>query len=156
MHAEPILTLVDFKAGFEDTARGVVTRMDWVMVIVDPTQASLVLAMHMKKMVKSIRAGQLPATRHLDSAELVTLANRLFQESPLRGALIVLNKIADEKIEAFLRAELTTQGIEPIGIIQDDPDVSEAWLKGSVINGSKTRSDVETIVWELEKTESGG
>jgi len=39
MEGEPLVTLVDFKAGFEDTARGAITSLDWAIVIVDPTLA---------------------------------------------------------------------------------------------------------------------
>lgn len=35
------VTLIDFKAGFEDSARGVMTSLDWAMVVVDPTVASV-------------------------------------------------------------------------------------------------------------------
>ena len=51
--AEPV-TLVDFKAGFEDSARGVLTGLDWAVVVVDPTTASLHMAVHLKRMVRKI------------------------------------------------------------------------------------------------------
>jgi CO dehydrogenase nickel-insertion accessory protein CooC1 len=149
--AEPVVTLIDFKAGFEDSARGVVSGLDWVVVVVDPTQASLVLALHMKQMVRGIRAGQLPATRHLESPDLVALANRLFQEARLQGALFVLNRFPDEKTESFARRQLATSGIEPMGVIRDDPSISDAWLTGASINVSSTRADVQGIVEALEK-----
>jgi CO dehydrogenase nickel-insertion accessory protein CooC1 len=38
------VTLVDFKAGFEDTARGVITGLDWAIVLVDPTVAAVEMA----------------------------------------------------------------------------------------------------------------
>jgi CO dehydrogenase nickel-insertion accessory protein CooC1 len=148
--SEPVVTLIDFKAGFEDTARGVVTAMDWAMVIVDPTQASLALAGHMKSMAEGIRAGQLPATRHLANPELVVLANRLFQETPLRGTLFVLNRIADDSTESFLKRELAAQGIEPIGVIREDPDIRNAGLTGSVIDDSSLRGEVDSLVQTLE------
>jgi CO dehydrogenase nickel-insertion accessory protein CooC1 len=149
--AEPVVTLVDFKAGFEDTARGVVTCMDWAIVIVDPTQASLTLALHMKKMVERVRAGQLPATEHLGNADLVALANRLFREARLRGALFVLNRVADETTMSFLTQQLAQHSIAPIATIYDDPRISDAWLKGTVIQGTHARSDVEAVVHELER-----
>lgn len=54
---DPPLLLVDFKAGFEDSARGVLTGLDWAVVVVDPTTASLHMAIHMKQMVRKIRGG---------------------------------------------------------------------------------------------------
>jgi CO dehydrogenase nickel-insertion accessory protein CooC1 len=150
LREDQVVTLVDFKAGFEDTARGVVARMDWALVIVDPTHASLVLAQHMKKMVEGVRAGQLPSTRHLDNPRLVATANRLIQESPLRGVLFVLNRVADEKIEAFMRHGLAADGIDPIGVLREDPNIGQAWLTGSAIDDSNLVEDVEAIVRKLE------
>lgn len=151
LDAEPVVTLVDFKAGFEDTARGVVTRMDWAVVIVDPTQASLTLALHMKTMAEGIREGRLPATAHLESPDLVILANRLFQQARLRGALFVLNKVADEKTESVLREALANHGIDPIGIIHEDPAIGQAWLMGSAIEDSRTRRDAAAIAQQIER-----
>ncbi len=151
VHGEPVVTLVDFKAGFEDSARGVVTGLDWALVIVDPTQASLALASNMKQMVEGIRSGQLPATRHLESLELVGVANRLFQEARLQAALVVLNRIPDETTEMSLRRMLAGYGIEPIGVIHEDPSIGKAWLTGTSIDVSSCRSDIEAIVQELEK-----
>ncbi|QDV20548.1 CobQ/CobB/MinD/ParA nucleotide binding domain protein [Gimesia panareensis] len=146
----PVVTLVDFKAGFEDTARGVVTGLDLAIVIVDPTQASLALATNMQQMVENMHAGQLPATRHLESPDLVADANRLFQESSLSKVLFILNKITDEKTERFLRQRLSASNIQPIGVIHHDPGFTEAWLTGTTIDDSKTRSDVDLMLQQLE------
>ncbi|MCK4579535.1 MAG: hypothetical protein KAU50_12155 [Candidatus Marinimicrobia bacterium] len=54
------VTLVDFKAGFKDSAWGVITSLDWAIVIVDPTSPAVELAAHMNRMVDQIKAGQLP------------------------------------------------------------------------------------------------
>jgi CO dehydrogenase nickel-insertion accessory protein CooC1 len=152
--AEPVVTLVDFKAGFEDTARGVVTRLDWALVIVDPTRASLTLAGHMKDMVFKLRSGQKPATRHLATAELVATANRLFREAPLRGALFVLNKVDDKETESYMMQQLATHGIVPIGTIFTDRSISDAWLRGNEFRES-AQTDLGAIVTALEKATSG-
>ncbi|RLB42505.1 MAG: hypothetical protein DRH30_04720 [Deltaproteobacteria bacterium] len=112
--AEPLVTLIDFKAGFEDSARGVVTGLDWLIVVVDPTQASLALAFDIEQMVEGVRTGQLPATRHLEDPDLVALANRLFQEARLQRALFVLSRIPDERTESFVKQKLAAHGIEAI------------------------------------------
>jgi CO dehydrogenase nickel-insertion accessory protein CooC1 len=151
VNSQPVVTLVDFKAGFEDTARGVVTGMDWVTVIVDPTQASLALANHMKQMVEAIHAGHLPATKHLGNVALVELANQLFHESPLQGASFVLSKISGEKTESFLRRRLADRGITPIGVIRQNPRIGKAWLTGGVIDDARSRRDAKSVVLELEK-----
>jgi CO dehydrogenase nickel-insertion accessory protein CooC1 len=145
----PVVTLVDFKAGFEDTARGVVTRMDWALVVVDPTQASIVMATQMKKMVERLHAGCLPATRHLESPELVGLAARLFREAPLRGVLFVLNRIADDETEAYLRRRLAACDISPIAAIRNDPEIERAWLTGTAIKPEHAKA--EQLVERLER-----
>jgi len=96
------LTLIDFKAGFEDSARGVLTSLDWAIEIVDPTTAAMQMAVSLKDMVKQIRAGQPPATRHLDVA-LAELAKRIFKQARIRGVLVVLNRITDEEVESYGR-----------------------------------------------------
>ena len=151
MDAEPLVTLIDFKAGFEDSARGVVTGLDWLIVVVDPTQASLALASDIKQMVEGVRTGQLPATRHLDDPDLIALANRLYQEARLRGASYVLSRIRDERTESFVRRELATHAIKPIGTIYEDSAIANAWLTGAALPFPPTSSDLEGIISELEQ-----
>jgi CO dehydrogenase nickel-insertion accessory protein CooC1 len=143
------VTLVDFKAGFEDTARGVITGLDWALVIVDPTVAAIEMAANMRDMVEQMRAGELPATRHLDRPELVVIANKLFADASVKGVLIVMNKIPNEEVGSYLRAKLAEKGLFPIGMIQEDTSIALSWLKGLPINATYS-ADVENIVAELE------
>ena len=82
------ITLVDFKAGFEDSARGAVTSLDWAVVVVDPTTAAIQMAASLKNMVDQIKAGGLPATKHLGTPELVEWANRIFREATVKDVLV--------------------------------------------------------------------
>ena len=109
------ITLVDFKAGFEDSARGAITSLDWVIVVVDPTNAAVQMAIHMKKMVDQIKAGSPPAMSHLESPEMVELAQRIFREVKVKDVLVILNRIRDEEMESYLRAKLQPGGIKPNG-----------------------------------------
>jgi CO dehydrogenase maturation factor len=99
VRGEQPVTLVDFKAGFEDSARGVVTGLDWGIVIVDPTTTSIEMALHMKRMVNLIKAGALPATKHLDNPELVAWANKIFTSAAIKDVVFVLNRILGEEME---------------------------------------------------------
>jgi CO dehydrogenase nickel-insertion accessory protein CooC1 len=144
------VTLVDFKAGFEDSARGVITGLDWAIVIVDPTSASIRMAANMKDMVNQMKAGKLPATAHLRSSELVDLAQRIFREARIKDVSFVLNKVEDQETENYLRGKLEEEGIKPIGVIHRDPSISLSWLKGAPLDATKTSKDVERIVEELE------
>lgn len=147
------VTLVDFKAGFEDSARGAVTSLDWVVVIVDPTQAAIKMAAEMKAMVRGIKAGTPPATEHLEFPELVELARRLFREAHIKGVRFVLNKVADEETERYLRQELAKEDIEPLGIIHHDASLGRAWLRGEAIGGDGLSADALEIVKALEANE---
>ena len=126
------VTLVDFKAGFEDTARGVVVDLDWALVVVDPSQPSLELAAEMKAMVEKLRAGVDPAIAHL-APELAALARERFRRATLRGVFVVLNRVPDDETESYLRERLAACGIEPLVSIREDGAVREAWLRGTAI-----------------------
>ena len=149
----PPITLVDFKAGFEDSARGAITSLDWVIVVVDPTNAAVQMAIHMKMMVDQIKAGSPPATNHLESTEMVELAQRIFRESKIKGILVILNRIRDEETESYLRAKLRGGGIEPIGAIREDPEITITWLKGIPLESTETRNDIEDIIDAMEVAE---
>jgi len=144
------VTLVDFKAGFEDSARGAVTSLDLVVVIVDPTQAAIKMAVDMKAMVREINAGTPPATQHLEFPELAELARRLFRDARIKDVLFVLNKVADKETESYLRQELAKHDIEPLGVIHRDPSVTRAWLRGETIAGEGIAADAAEIVRSLE------
>jgi CO dehydrogenase maturation factor len=145
------VTLVDFKAGFEDSARGAVTGLDWIVVIVDPTKAAIRMAIHMKKMVEQIKAGIPPATEHLENPELVASAKKIFRESKIEDVLVVLNKIKDEEMERYLREELLKADIEPIGALPEDPAITLNWLEGSQLEGLGVHGKMQDIIGKLEK-----
>jgi CO dehydrogenase maturation factor len=144
------VTLLDFKAGFEDSARGVITGLDWAVVIVDPTSAAVRMAANMRDMVKQMKAGKMPATAHLKNPKLVEMARRIFGEAMIKDVLFVLNKIEDQEMEIYLRRKLDEEGIEPIGVIHRDPSISLSWLKGTPLDVTKTSQDIREIVEELE------
>jgi CO dehydrogenase nickel-insertion accessory protein CooC1 len=147
---KPPVTLADFKAGFEDSARGAVTSLDWAIVVVDPTLAAIQMAANMKDLVDQIKAGRPPATQHLESPELIEWANRIFGEATVQDVLVVLNRVGDEEMEAYLRTMLAEKGLEPIGVIHEDPSISRSWLWGTPLEATNTQDDVERVVETLE------
>jgi CO dehydrogenase maturation factor len=150
--ANPV-TLVDFKAGFEDSARGAITSLDWAIVVIDPTNAAIQMASDMVNMVQQMKAGVLPATQHLESPELVEIANMLFRESNIKDVLFVLNRVHDEDMEDYVRSKLRERDITPIGAILEDPSIAMAWLKGMPLEGAEGSKEVERIVEQLEEAE---
>ena len=147
------ITLVDFKAGFEDSSRGAITSLDWVLVIVDPTHASIQMAIHMKEMVRLLKAGVPPATEHLESHELVEIARTLFRETRVRDVLAILNRVRDVEMEDYMRDKLTQGGVEPIGVVRETPSITSAWLKGIPFNEPRLREEAEAIITALERAE---
>ena len=144
------VTLVDFKAGFEDSARGAVTSLDWAIVVVDPTTAAIEMAATMRDMVDQIKAGRLPATQHLETPELIEWANRIFREATVKDVLVVLNRVRDEEMEGYLRKKLAEKRLVPIGIIRDDHSIAISWLQGRPLEVANVSEDIERIVKELE------
>jgi CO dehydrogenase maturation factor len=149
-----IVTLIDFKAGFEDTARGAITSLDWAIVIVDPTLAAIEMASDMCHMVARMKAMELPATMHLEDPGLIDWANRLFTEARINGVLSVMNKVQNTETEVYMREELSARSIEPIGIIHEDPTMSITWLRGKPIGGSEIEKEARSIALALEACES--
>jgi CO dehydrogenase nickel-insertion accessory protein CooC1 len=124
------VVLVDFKAGFEDSARGALTSLDWALVVVDPTVAAVQMAVHLHRLVAQVRAGVPPATRHLDRRDLVELAIHQFRESPVRGVRAVLNRVRSESTEDFLLRALARDGPPVLAVLGEDPAIQEQWLRG--------------------------
>jgi len=142
--------LVDFKAGFEDSARGSITRLDCAVVVVDPTTAAVQMAVNMCDMVARINAGELPATAHLESPELVAMANDLFLHAKIRDVYVVLNRIQDEGMEAYLHSVLEEEGIAPIGIIHEQTSISQSWMLGAPLEALTAQQEMLEIVARLE------
>jgi CO dehydrogenase nickel-insertion accessory protein CooC1 len=152
-HGEHPVTLVDFKAGFEDSARGVVTGLDWGIVVVDPTTASIQLAVHMKRMVNQIKAGVLPATRHLTDPDLVAWANKIFTSASIKDVLFVLNRVRDDEMAKYLCRKLAEQGIAPIGVVREETSIADAWLTGAPLDPVAAQAEAGRIVDKLEALE---
>jgi CO dehydrogenase maturation factor len=148
---EAAVTLVDLKAGFEDSARGAITGIDWAVVVLDPTRTSIEFAAQMQHMVTTLRNGRPPSTAHLESPELVATANRLYRDASPKRVLFVLNKVRDTSMERHLRDELASRGITPLGVIDDDPKISAAWLNGTAVGTRKTDNAVARIVERLQE-----
>jgi len=143
------LTLVDFKAGFEDSARGVIVGLDWVVVVVDPTQAALEMATHMKNLVAQIQQGALPATAHLEAPELIETAQDLYRRARIRGVLVVTNRV-DPQSSQYLHDSLAARGILPVAIIRMDESISVSWLKGDRLEAELAQIEVEDLVRAFE------
>jgi CO dehydrogenase nickel-insertion accessory protein CooC1 len=146
------VTLIDLKAGLEDPSRGVITTLDWVIVVVDANSASIQIAVDIKNMVSQIMAGELPATRHLDNPELVKLANEIFLNTKIKDVLVLLNKIKGEDVESYMKKELRKENIEPVGTVYDDDLISLSWLKGESLRYNRESANLDRLIKKLHGT----
>jgi len=145
------VTLIDVKAGLEDSARGVITSMDWIITVVDPTTASIQIAEDIKNLISRIKAGELPATEHLGSSELIEEAKRIYKEARTKESFVLLNKIKDEKIENYVSKKLKEKGLGAIGVIYEDSSISLSWLEGKPLEGIKANKDITGAIKRLEQ-----
>ena len=144
------VTLVDYKAGFEDAARGALTSVDWALVVVDPTCAAVQMAVHLALMVADIRRGVPPATRHLQRADLAALAVRLFREARVRGAASVLNRVPSPETEGYLRVALRGSGAPVLAVFGQDAGVADQWLRGGRLRSAGLRKAAGALARQLE------
>jgi CO dehydrogenase maturation factor len=148
--SQPV-TLVDFKAGVEDASRGVITSLDWIVVVIDPSQAGVRAAITMQRLLEQMHAGHLPATRHLQSPELVRLTEDAYRNARTKGIVFVLNKVPDIETEHHLWQFLVQAGISAVASIPDDPDLREAWLEGAPLRSAAAGAEASKVVRNLER-----
>jgi CO dehydrogenase nickel-insertion accessory protein CooC1 len=145
-----LVTLVDFKAGFEDTARGVVVGLDRAIVVVNPTLAAMEMAADMQRAIEKLHGEGLPETSHLGSRALVALAHSLYRKARIRGVWCLLSNVPDERTERYLRQRLAERRVEPLGVIHTDKSIADSWLEASVLDSESAIREAELIVEKLE------
>jgi len=144
------VTLIDVTAGLEHFGRGVEVRADAIMSVVDPTATSFFLAKMAKDMVDDIKRGVPPFTAHMEDARDVEMARKIAREAKTRHAWTVMNKVTSAELESLMKKRLGEHGIEPIGSIRHDPEITTSCLESSAIRESGARRDLEEIVGQLE------
>jgi CO dehydrogenase nickel-insertion accessory protein CooC1 len=149
------VTLLDFKAGFEDAARGALTSLDWVLAVVDPTHAAIRMAAGLVRTVDAIRRGEPPATRHLDRPELVSLAARLYREARVLGLSSVLSRVPDPDTERYLRRALGDVGAPPLAVFPRDARITHQWLTAAVLDSPKLAAAGRILADTLEGVVAG-
>jgi CO dehydrogenase nickel-insertion accessory protein CooC1 len=82
--------------------------------------------------------------------KLIAWAQRIFKGSKVQDALVILNRIKDAEMERFVSDALAKKGIEPIGVIHEDPTIAMSWLEGTRVYAPSIHADVESIVERLE------
>jgi len=152
---DPVL-VVDLKAGYEDSARGVVIGLDQLIVVVDPTVAGIRMAADMKDSIEALHRGKGPATGHLDDPDLVTLAQGLYRSARVRGMVVVLNKVEGADMESRLRSKLAAHGIAPVAVFPVVPEIADAWLEETPVDGASAAAGIDLLLTVLERNAEDG
>ena len=146
-----VVTLIDFKAGIEDASRGVVTSLDWVVLVIDPSYAGVQAAVTMKTLLEEMHRGALPATQHLHSPDLVQLLEDSYRQARTKGALCVLNKVTDAETEYQVWQLLLAAGLHATASIREDPQIRTAWLERGPVSSVHALAEAAKIVRALEE-----
>jgi CO dehydrogenase nickel-insertion accessory protein CooC1 len=81
----------------------------------------------------------------------IKIAREATKNLRMKYAWTILNKVDSLKMESLMREKLKERGIEPIGSIYYDPEVSRSFLEGIHLKESGAKKDVEEIVSHLEE-----
>ncbi len=111
------VVITDHEAGLEHFGRGVESGVDLVLIIVDPSYESVLLAEKIGSMAKGFGV----------------------------RTLVVLNRVTPDVIDEMKR-ELGKRGMEVSGSIGYDPEVFRACLKGEPLNASLAKKDMAALI----------
>ena len=146
-----LVTLIDVKAGLEDSARGVLTKLDWIVTVVDPTIASFEIAKDLNSTILQIKAGDLPPMTHIKSAEHIEEIKRMYTKSKIKGSFVVLSKIKDRTTERFVINILREKEIKTIGTIYEDSSIALSWLKSTALKDIGMNEDMMIALENMER-----
>jgi CO dehydrogenase nickel-insertion accessory protein CooC1 len=128
----------------------VITGLDWILAVVDPTTAAVEMVFHLRDTLMQVQTGSSPATAHIKDPALAELANRLYRETRVKGLFTILNRVADKEMEGYLRRRLAESDISPVAVIPQHKEITAAWLRGDRLPANVGVEEVEAVVTELE------
>lgn len=120
--ADNELAVIDTEAGIESFGRGVERGVDTVLIVVEPTFESIILAEKINYMAEGIGVKKVRA---------------------------ILNKIPSGKIESSMKKELLKKDVWPLGTIFMDSQIMEKSFEGKPIGDSKAKEDMKKVVRRL-------
>ena len=118
------VTLIDVEAGIEHYGRGIEKNVDIVIVVVDPTFESILIAQ--KVLI-------------------------LCQGMGIKNYGIIINKISTNDLNLYIKKELIEKGLEVYGSIKYDDRLFKAGLIGSSINPGTVIGSTTKIVQSIMK-----
>ena len=147
------VTLIDIEAGIEHFGRGIEINADAVLTVVDPNYTSFQIAESVEKMVAEMKAGREKLAEKMVEklGSDVNIARETTKNLRIKYLWTVLNKVDSLKMESLMRDRLKERGMEPVGSIRYDPEVSRSFLEGIPLKGSVAEKDIEEIVNRIER-----
>jgi CO dehydrogenase maturation factor len=118
------ITLIDVEAGVEHYGRGIEKNVDLVIVVVDPTFESILIA------------------------HKVAI---LCQGMGIKETGIILNKIYTNELKKYLEKELYERGLKIYGLVKYNHDLFKAGLTGLSIKPSVVINDIDKIIRSIVK-----
>ena len=151
------VTLIDIEAGIEHFGRGIDINSDAVLVVVDPNYTSFQIAESVEKMVAEmkINAGKLAEKMVEKLGSEFEIAKAATKDLRIKYAWSILNKVDSPEIESIMKEKLNEKGIEPIGSIHYDPEISRSFLEGIPLESNVAKEDIEKIVNRIEELIQG-
>lgn len=117
------VTLIDIEAGIEHFGRGVEKNVDVILIVVDPTFESFVIA------------------------EIVKRMSFLMGNKNVWG---ILNKVDSNETDAIMQNALNKREVDYLGSISYDKEIHRAGLEGKMINQCKVEKQIAIIINKLE------
>jgi CO dehydrogenase maturation factor len=118
------ITLIDVEAGIEHYGRGIEKNVDLVIVVVDPTFESILIA------------------------HKVAI---LCQGMGVKETGVILNKIYTNELKKYFEKELYERGLNIYGLVKYNHDLFKAGLMGLSINPSAVIDDIDKIIRNIVK-----
>lgn len=116
------ITLIDVEAGIEHYGRGIEKNVDIVIVVVDPTFESILIAQKVKILCRKMG---------------------------IKNYGAIINKILRADTEQFIKQELNERGVDIWGTIQYDAGLFASGLDGSSIKSNEAIIDLSIIVGNM-------
>lgn len=121
------VVLIDMEAGVESFGRGMERGVDTVLMVVEPSFESVVLAEKIAYMAEGMGISR---------------------------ARAILNKVPTEKVRQRMIEELDKKKIRSIGTVYFNDEVNEAGFEGTALGDSKAKDNVKEIIDLLLKDET--
>jgi len=123
------VTLIDMEAGIEHFGRGIEKNVDIILVIVDPTFESFIIAEIVKRM--SALMGN-------------------------KNVFAILNKVDSNETDLLMQKSLNKRKVNYLGSINFDKEIHKAGLEGKRISQCNAEKQIAKIIKRLENISESG